>query len=166
MNELIMQSKKTETEITQQNTDMKHTLNRIRESVIRIEDKVVLPAQNPKVKELMVIMHSSEDPTMYIALQTQFKYKKEAIKQCRKHNGNHFEEAFEILSYQNPRNLFHRFKDYAQVDTTLKASIKFQRTMFQTSLLIKDIKKILFELEKSFQGSIFFFINLLSTNHL
>ena len=161
MNELIMQSKKTETEITQQNvemkqqnTDMKHTLDRIKESVIRIEDKVVLPAQNPKVKELMVIMHSSEDPTMYIALRTQLKYKKEAIKQCRKHNGSHFEEAFEILSYQNPRNLFHRFKDYVQADATLRAAVKFRRTMFQTSLLLDDIKTILFELEKSFQESI------------
>jgi len=161
MNELIMQSKKTETEITQQNvemkqqnTDMKHTLDRIRESVIRIEDKVVLPAQNPKVKELMLIMHSSEDPTMYIALRTQLKYKKEAIKQCRKHNGSHFEEAFEILSYQNPRNLFHRFKDYVQADATLRAAVNFRRTMFQTSLLLDDIKTILFELEKSFQESI------------
>ena len=161
MNELIMQSKKTETEITQQNvemkqqnTDMKHTLDRVMDTVTRIEDKVVLPAQNPKVKELMVIMHSSEDPTMYIALRTQLKYKKEAIKQCRKHNGNHFEEAFEILSYQNPRNLFHRFKDYVQADATLKASVNFKRTMFQTSLLLDDIKTILFELEKSFQESI------------
>ena len=154
MNELIMQSKKTETEITQQNMDMKHTLDRVMDTVTRIEDKVVLPAQNPKVKELMVIMHSSEDPTMYVALRTQLKYKKEAIKQCRKHNGNHFEEAFEILSYQNPRNLFHRFKDYVQADATLKASVNFRRTMFQTSLLLDDIKTILFELEKSFQESI------------
>jgi hypothetical protein len=161
MNELIMQSKKTETEITQQNvemkqqnTDMKHTLDRVMDTVTRIEDKVVLPAQNPKVKELMVIMHSSEDRTMYIALRTQLKYKKEAIKQCRKHNGSHFEEAFEILSYQNPRNLFHRFKDYVQADATLRASVKFRRTMFQTSLILDDIKTILFELEKSFQESI------------
>ena len=120
----------------------------------RIEDKVVLPAQNPKVKELMVIMHSSEDPTLYIALRTQMKHKREAIKQCRKHNGDHFEEAFEIISYQNPRNLFHRFKDFVEADATLKASVKFRRTTFQTSLLIDDIKTILFDLERSFQESI------------
>ena len=88
MNELIMQSKKTETEITQQNKNMKHTMEQVMDTVIRIEDKVVLPEQNPKVKELMVIMHSSEDPTLYIALRTQMKHKREAIKQCRKHNGN------------------------------------------------------------------------------
>lgn len=163
MNELIMQSKRTESEITQQNveikqqnTEMKQTLNRVMDTVTRIEDKVVLPAEDPKVKELMVIMQSSEFPELYVALRTQLKYKREAIKKCKKTNGSHFEEAFEILSYQNPRNLFHRFKDYVQGDVHLKGSFQFKRTTFQTPLLLDDIKSILFELEKTFQESIDF----------
>ena len=143
LNELIIRTERIETK-----------MDRVMEIVTRIEDKIVRLAQNPEVKVLLVIMHSSEDPTLYIALRTQMKHKREAIKQCRKHNGNHFEEAFEIISYQNPRNLFHRFKDYIETDASLKASVKFRRTTFQTSLLFDDIKMILFDLEKSFQESI------------
>ena len=46
MNELIMRSERTESK-----------MDRVMDTMTRIEDKVVLPAQNPKVKELMVIMH-------------------------------------------------------------------------------------------------------------
>ena len=156
MNELIVQSKKTETEIKHQNTEMKQTLDRVMETVTRIEDKVVLPAEDPRVKELMVVMHSSEKDC-YIALRTQERNKKEAIKQCKRRYGNHFEEAFDMVSYQNPRNLFHRFKDYILSDVELKALVKFQRTTFETSSLsTDDIKVIFLSLEKSFQESVDF----------
>ena len=146
MDELLRQSKRTETK-----------MDRVIDTVTRIEDKVVLPAQNPKVNELMVLMHSSEVPDFYVALRTQVKNKRESIKQCKNRYGHHFEEAFEILYYQNPRNLFHRFKDYVQGDEHLKTLMTFKRTTFQTTLFIDDIKKILFELEKTFQESIDFF---------
>ena len=156
MNELIVQSKRTETEIKHQNTEMKQTLDRVMETVTRIEDKVVLPAEDPRVKELMVVMHSSEKDC-YIALRTQERNKKEAIKQCKRRYGNHFEEAFDMVSYQNPRNLFHRFKDYILSDVELKALVKFQRTTFETSSLsTDDIKVIFLSLEKSFQESVYF----------
>ena len=149
MNELILQSK-------HQNSEMKQTLDRVMETVTRIEDKVVLPAEDPRVKELMVVMHSSEKDC-YIALRTQERNKKEAIKQCKRRYGNHFEEAFDMVSYQNPRNLFHRFKDYILSDVELKALVKFQRTTFETSSLsTDDIKVIFLSLEKSFQESVDF----------
>jgi hypothetical protein len=62
-----------------------------------------------------------------------------------------------MVSYQNPRNLFHRFKDYILSDVELKALVKFQRTTFKTSSLsTDDIKVIFLSLEKSFQESVDF----------
>ena len=153
MNEFMLQSKRTETEIKHQNVDMKHTLDRVLDTVTRIEDKVVLPAEDPKVKELLVIMHSPEHGR-YVALRTQERNKREAIKQCKIRYGRHYDEAFDIVSYQNPRNLFHRFKDFVSGDVELRESVKFRRTTFETSIDIDDIKTMFLDLEKSFRESV------------
>ena len=145
--------KEQNTQMKQQNTEIKEQNTQMKQQITRIEDKVVLSIEDPKVKELMVVMHSSENDR-YIALRTQERNKREAIKQCKKRYGADVEEAFAIVAYQNPRNLFHRFKDFILGDAELKKSIKFKRTTFETSMSTDDIKMMFLELEKSFQKSI------------
>ena len=147
-------------EIKDQNNAMKaqsdglqSTLNKVFSAVTTIQDQVVYKSENPKVKELMVLMYSAEQD-YYVVLRTQEHNKKQAIKNCKHCYGNGFEEVFNLIAYQNPRNLLHRFKDHVNANPDLKRKVKFHKTMFQTDFDIDVIKTILFELEKTFQDTI------------
>ena len=138
------------TNVRKQNDGLQCTLNKVLDTVTSIENQVVLETEDPRVKELMILMYSAEKD-MYVVLRTQERSKKQAIKNCRIRHGNEFEEAFNVISYQNPRNLLHRFKDHINGNPDLKNVVKFHRTTFQTALGIDSIKGILFDLEKTFQ---------------
>ena len=132
---------------------LQSTLNKVLGTVTSIKDQVVFKAEDPKVKELMLLMYSMEKD-YYVVLRTQERNKKQAKKNCKKRYGNDFEEIFNVIAYQNPRNLLHRFKDHINGNPDLKRKVKFHRTMFQTDLDIDVIKGILFDLEKTFQDKI------------
>ena len=136
-----------------QNDGMQSTLTKVLHTVTSIEDQVVFKAEDPKVKELMVLMYS-EEKDYYVVLRTQERNKKQAIKNCKRRYGNHFEEAFNVIAYQNPRNLLHRFKDYVNGSPQLKQLVKFHRTTFQTSFTMDHIKEMLLDLEKTFHDKI------------
>ena len=136
-----------------QSDGLQSTLNKVFCAVTSIQDQVVYKAENPKVKELMVLMYSAEQD-YYVVLRTQERNKKQAIKNCKHRYGNEFEEVFNVIAYQNPRNLLHRFKDHVNANPDLKRKVKFHKTMFQTDFDIDVIKTILFELEKTFQDTI------------
>ena len=139
--------------ITKQNAGLQTTLNKVLHTVTSIEDQVVLKSEDPKVKELMVLMYSAEKD-YYVVLRTQERNKKQAMKNCKVRYGKDFEEAFNLIAYQNPRNLLHRFKDYMNKNPSLNGIVKFHRTTFQTDLNMDSIKGILFNLEKTFQETI------------
>ena len=94
-----------------QNDGIQSTLTKVLNTVTSIEDQVVYKTEDPKVKELMILMYSEEKDS-YVVLRTQERNKKQAMKNCKRRYGNHFEEAFNVIAYQNPRNLLHRFKDH------------------------------------------------------
>ena len=54
--------------------------------------------------------------------------------------GGTFKEVFSIKSYENPRNLLHRFKDHVRNNTNLKSGVTFHRTSFKTTLQFDEIK--------------------------
>ena len=68
-----------------------------------------------------------------------------------KRHGKDFEEVFEILAYQNPRNLFHRFKESVRGNSELQDAVTFYRTKFETRIDIETIKSLFLMLEKTFQ---------------
>ena len=140
-------------EMKAQSDGLQSSLNKVFCAVTSIQDQVVYKAENPKVKELMVLMYSAEQD-YYVVLRTQERNKKQAMKNCKNHYGNEFEEVFNVIAYQNPRNLLHRFKDHVNANPDLKRKVKFHKTMFQTDFDIDVIKTILFELEKTFQDTI------------
>ena len=125
-------------------------LEKVMDTVTSIEEQVVVPVKNVKVKELMVLMYS-EEQKFYVTLRTQECNKKRAIKNCKRHYGQDFEEAFEILAYQNPRNLFHRFKESVRGNSELQDAVTFHRTTFETQIDIETIKSLFISLEKTFQ---------------
>ena len=135
-----------------QNEDIQQVLDDVMNTVTSVEDKVVLPAQDPHVHELMVLMYSVTNDK-YMVLRTQERNKKAAMKQCRRTNGVDFDEVFCLISYQNPRNLFHRFKDHVRTHAQ-NSGTTFFHTSFQTSLHLDDIKSILLSLEQSFQNQL------------
>ena len=160
IDELMKKTDNVVEEMKIQNDEMKtrsdglqSTLNKVFCAVTSIQDQVVYKAENPKVKELMVLMYSAEQD-YYVVLRTQERNKKQAIKNCKHRYGNEFEEVFNVIAYQNPRNLLHRFKDHVNANPDLKRKVKFHKTMFQTDFDIDVIKTILFELEKTFQDTI------------
>lgn len=108
------------------------------EKMRSIEDRVVVPAQNPRVKELMVLMYSPHED-YYVVLRTQEGGLKQAIKRCKLRHGTNFDEVLSILSYQNSRNLLHRFKDYVHEH---KEAVNFRGTTFETTLDLDTIKRI------------------------
>ena len=125
-------------------------LEKVMDTVTSIEEQVVVPVKNVKVKELMVLMYS-EEQKFYVTLRTQECNKKRAIKNCKRHYGQDFEEAFEILAYQNPRNLFHRFKESVRGNSELQDAVTFHRTTFDTQIDIETIQSLFISLEKTFQ---------------
>ena len=136
-----------------QNDGMQLTLTKVLNTVTSIEDHVVYKAEDPKVKELMILMYS-EEKDYYVVLRTQERNKKQAMKNCKRRYGNHFEEAFDVIAYQNPRNLLHCFKDHVNGSPQLKQLVKFHRTTFQTSFTMDYIKEILLNLENTFHDKI------------
>jgi hypothetical protein len=136
-----------------QSDGIQSTLTKVLNTVTSIEDQVVYKTEDPKVKELMVLMYSEEKDS-YVVLRTQERNKKQAMKNCKRRYGNHFEEAFNVIAYQNPRNLLHRFKDYVNGSPQLKQLVKFHRTTFQTSFTMDHIKEILLNLENTFHDEI------------
>ena len=115
------------------------------EKIHSIEDRIVVPAQNMRVNELMVLMYSSHED-YYVVLRTQECGLKQAIKRCKIRHGAMFEVVFTILSYQNSRNLLHRFKEYTQEH---KEQVTFRGTTFETTLGLDEIKTIFIHLEKT-----------------
>ena len=139
-------------DLNKRNEDIEQVLDDVMNTVTSVEDKVVLPAQDPHVHELMVLMYSVTNDK-YMVLRTQEQNKKAAMKQCRRTNGVDFDEVFCLISYQNPRNLFHRFKDHVRTHAQ-NSGTTFFHTSFQTSLHLDDIKSILLSLEQSFQNQL------------
>ena len=127
---------------------IEQTLEKVMDKVATIEDQVVIPAHNPKVKELMILMYSSIEE-YYIVLRTQEVGKNKAIKRCKRVHGTAFEEVFSVPAYQNPRNLWHRFKDHVY-NTEMKNDITFHRTTFRTKFDLDTIKTVFFNLERTF----------------
>ena len=131
------------TTVTKQNEGLRNTLE-------QYEDQVVIKTEDTNVNELMVVMHDNDNK--YVVLRTQERNKKQMMKNCRRRYGNDFEEAFSVISYQNPRNLFHRFKEHVNGDHELREKIKFHRTTFRASNIdIDEIKSIVLQLEKTFR---------------
>ena len=153
IDELMKKTDNVVEEMKTRSDGLQSTLNKVFSAVTTIQDQVVYKAENPKVKELMVLMYSAEQD-YYVLLRTQERNKKQAMKNCKHRYGNDFEEVFNVIAYQNPRNLLHRFKDHVNANPDLKRKVKFHKTMFQTDFDIDVIKTILFELEKTFQDTI------------
>ena len=84
------------TTVTKQNEGLRNTLE-------QYEDQVVIKTEDTNVNELMVVMHDNDNK--YVVLRTQERNKKQMMKNCRRRYGNGFEEAFCVISYQNPRKL-------------------------------------------------------------
>ena len=93
----------------------------------------------------------SEDKNYYVVLRAQECGMQAAIKRCKRVHGGTFNEVFSIMSYENPRNLLHRFKDHVRNTTNLKGAVTFHRTSFKTTLQFDEIKSVFMNLEKSFQ---------------
>ena len=66
---------------------LQSTLNKVLGTVTSIKDQVVFKAEDPKVKELMLLMYSMEKD-YYVVLRTQERNKKQAKKNCKKRYGN------------------------------------------------------------------------------
>ena len=122
-------------------------------TVTHIQEKVVYSAQNPHIKEVLVLMYS-EQQCLYAVLRVQELNKVQAIKNCKRRYGPDFQEVFRIVTYQNSRNLFHRFKDYIHGNSDLKDAVTFYRTMFSTEIDVEVIKSIFVSLESMFQQQI------------
>ena len=132
------------------NDQTKVKLEKVMDTVMSIEEQVVLPVNNMKGQELLVLMYS-EEKKYYVTLRTQERNKKQAMKNCMKRHGKDFEEVIEILAYQNPRNLFHRFKESVRGNSELQDAVTFYRTKFETRIDIETIKSLFLMLEKTFQ---------------
>ena len=127
---------------------IEQTLEKVMDKVATIEDQVVIPAHDPKVKELMILMYSPSEG-YYIVLRTQEVGMKQAIKRCKRVHGTTFEEVFSVPAYQNPRNLWHRFKDHVH-NTEMKNAIKFHCITFRTTFDLDTIKTVFLNLERTF----------------
>ena len=132
--------------------DIKQQLQNVTNTMTGMIERVVVPARDPKVNESMVLMYSP-DGDYYVALRTQECNTKQAIKRLKRVHGTTFEEVFSILSYQNPHNLWHQFKDQMRREET-KGTIKFHRTTFRTTLDSEMIKTVFMTLEKNYRNGV------------
>ena len=117
------------------------------ERIDAIEEQRVVPTQDPRFNELLVLMYSPHED-YYVVLRTQECGLKQAVRRCKLRHGTLFEQVLSIVSYQNSRNMFHRFRDFVRESTELKGAVTFRGTSFETTLDLETIKKVFMNLER------------------
>ena len=133
--------------IERENTLLLERNRILTERIDAIEEQRVVPTQDPRFNELLVLMYSPHED-YYVVLRTQECGLKQAVRRCKLRHGTLFEPVLSIMSYQNSRNMFHRFRDFVRESTELKAAVTFRGTSFETTLDLETIKNVFVNLER------------------
>jgi hypothetical protein len=132
--------------------DSSNKLNRVMSVVENTKDKVVVPAYNDLLQEIVIIM-ISEDRELYVVSCIQKRSRKSTIRDNKtKHVSRNLSVLVELESRPNSKNLWHRFKDYI-VQNGLSDQIRISTSSFTlkdyTVIAPSEIVSIFTQLRKS-----------------